>query len=97
MGRSNGNLVVALAAWLALSANLIDVVHGGNDFNYKDALTKSILFLEAQRSGKLPPNNRVPWRGDSGLNDGKLAGVSIYLPSASPFTYESIDLKYNKF
>lgn len=91
MGRSNGNLVVALAAWLSLSANLINVVHGGSNFDYKDALTKSILFLEAQRSGKLPPNNRVPWRGDSGLDDGKLADVSIY------FHHECIDLpKYKQ-
>ncbi|XP_019416935.1 PREDICTED: endoglucanase 16-like [Lupinus angustifolius] len=47
------------------------------DFNYKDALTKSIIFLEAQRSGKLPSNNRVPWRGDSALDDGKLANVDL--------------------
>lgn len=48
-------------------------------FNYKDALTKSIIFLEAQRSGKLPPNHRLPWRGDSALDDGKLANVNISL------------------
>ncbi|KAM7275282.1 hypothetical protein ACFE04_017148 [Oxalis oulophora] len=42
-----------------------------------DALTKSIIFLEAQRSGKLPPNNRVPWRGDSALDDGKLANKEL--------------------
>lgn len=34
-----------------------------------DVLEKSILFYEAQRSGKLPAANRVPWRGDSALND----------------------------
>jgi Glycosyl hydrolase family 9 len=60
-------------AILALS-NGIFIVDGGN-FNYKDALSKSILFLEVQRSGKLPKNNRVRWRGDSGLDDGKLGGV----------------------
>ncbi|KAJ8661935.1 hypothetical protein O0I10_002266 [Lichtheimia ornata] len=27
-------------------------------------------FYEAQRSGRLPPDNRVPWRSDSALNDG---------------------------
>ncbi|XP_003570500.2 endoglucanase 8 [Brachypodium distachyon] len=46
-------------------------------FNYKDALSKSIMFLEAQRSGKLPPNNRIKWRGDSGMEDGKLAHVDL--------------------
>lgn len=30
----------------------------------------SLLFYEAQRSGKLPSNNRIPWRGDSALKDG---------------------------
>ncbi|XP_013419079.1 uncharacterized protein LOC106179839 [Lingula anatina] len=38
-------------------------------YNYDDVLHKSILFYEAQRSGKLPSNNRVPWRGDSALGD----------------------------
>ena len=27
------------------------------------------MFYEAQRSGKLLPSNRVPWRKDSALND----------------------------
>nr|CAB3448663.1 unnamed protein product [Digitaria exilis] len=39
-------------------------------FNYADALDKSLLFFEAQRSGKLPPSQRVTWRGDSALTDG---------------------------
>lgn len=30
----------------------------------------SVMFYEAQRSGKLPKDNRIPWRGDSGLKDG---------------------------
>jgi len=38
--------------------------------DYGAALTKSLLYYEAQRSGKLPPNQRVQWRGDSGLKDG---------------------------
>ena len=38
-------------------------------YNYNDVLRKSILFYEAQRSGKLPENNRIPWRGDSALED----------------------------
>ncbi len=28
-----------------------------------------MLFYEAQRSGKLPANQRVTWRKDSALND----------------------------
>ncbi len=44
-------------------------------FDYGDALEKSFLFLEAQRSGTLPSNQRVTWRSNSGLNDGRSAGV----------------------
>jgi endoglucanase len=46
-------------------------------YNYADALTKSILFFEAQRSGKLPPNNRIPYRGDSALGDRGNAGEDL--------------------
>ncbi|XP_050235617.1 endoglucanase 17 [Mercurialis annua] len=45
--------------------------------NYKDALTKSILFFEGQRSGKLPSNQRVKWRRDSGLSDGSAMHVDL--------------------
>ena len=40
-----------------------------DDYGFKDALEKSLLFYEAQRSGPLPANNRVPWRHDSALDD----------------------------
>ncbi|XP_062098684.1 endoglucanase 16 [Humulus lupulus] len=66
--------IVALA-WLVVFEGFLVKVNG--HFYYKDALTKSIIFLEAQRSGKLPANNRVSWRGDSGLDDGKLANVDL--------------------
>jgi endoglucanase len=65
-----------IVAWLTLFQGNMLLVKG--QFNYKEALTKSLIFLEAQRSGKLPPNNRVPWRGDSALDDGKLANVSFF-------------------
>ena len=51
--------------------------NGSNDFDYGDALFKSVLFLEVQRSGKLPPNQRIRWRGDSGLSDGADQNVSL--------------------
>ncbi|XP_077227047.1 endoglucanase 12-like [Tasmannia lanceolata] len=38
--------------------------------NYTIALHKALLFFNAQKSGRLPKNNGVPWRGDSGLQDG---------------------------
>ena len=43
--------------------------------DYGDALTKSILFFEGQRSGKLPPQ-RMTWRKDSALDDGNGSNVS---------------------
>lgn len=37
-----------------------------------EALRQSMLFYEAQRSGDLDEaTNRIPWRGDSGLRDGR--------------------------
>eukprot|EP01018_Ginkgo_biloba_P000460 Gb_21027 [translate_table: standard] len=45
--------------------------------DYGEALSKSILFYEAQRSGRLPANQRVKWRSDSGLTDGKSNGVDL--------------------
>ena len=36
-----------------------------------------MLFYEAQRSGKLPENQRVKWRGDSAMDDGKDVGYDL--------------------
>ncbi|XP_022643088.1 endoglucanase 8 [Vigna radiata var. radiata] len=41
----------------------------GLQHNYGEALSKSILFFEGQRSGKLPPTQRMTWRKDSALHD----------------------------
>ncbi|RST65783.1 endoglucanase [Bacillus pumilus] len=46
-------------------------------YNYVEVLQKSLLFYEAQRSGKLPKSNRLNWRGDSGLEDGKDVGHDL--------------------
>lgn len=47
--------------------------------NYKDALAKSILFFQGQRSGRFPTSNGIPWRAISGLSDGSLAHVWLLL------------------
>lgn len=47
----------------------IILLDDGTKYNYDEVLMKSILFYEAQRSGKLPDDNRIPWRGDSSLLD----------------------------
>ncbi|XP_074586713.1 endoglucanase 23-like [Curcuma longa] len=45
--------------------------------DYRNALAKSILFFEGQRSGRLPAGQRAKWRGDSALRDGSEAGVDL--------------------
>src|SRR5690348_18319274 len=47
------------------------------EFNYAEALQESMLFYESQRSGKLPADNRVSWRGDSDLTDGADHGLDL--------------------
>jgi hypothetical protein len=45
------------------------IIHCVAAYDYKEVLTKSLLFYEAQRSGKLPADQKVTWRKDSALND----------------------------
>ncbi|KAI3869268.1 hypothetical protein MKX03_026692 [Papaver bracteatum] len=69
MSTTNSLLIVGFISFLLLvQASAVD---------YGVALTKSLLYFEAQRSGKLPANQRVTWRGDSGLHDGKDVGVDL--------------------
>ncbi|KAJ8041630.1 Endoglucanase [Holothuria leucospilota] len=46
-------------------------------YDYAEVLHLSILFYEAQRSGDLPPDNRIPYRGDSALGDQGLNGEDL--------------------
>jgi len=50
---------------------------GDEIYNYGHVMKLSLLFYEAQRSGKLPKDNRIDWRGDSGMEDGKDVGVDL--------------------
>jgi endoglucanase len=43
-------------------------------YDYGSVIEKSLLFFEAQRSGPLPDDNRVPWRADSAMGDEVLGG-----------------------
>jgi hypothetical protein len=66
--------VVLIGLAMALAAATTQVASAaGHD--YRQALSKSILYFEAQRSGRLPGSQRVSWRADSGLRDGKANGV----------------------
>lgn len=46
-------------------------------FNYGEALQKSIMFYEFQRSGALPSDKRDNWRSDSALKDGSDVGLDL--------------------
>ncbi|KAJ6644009.1 Endoglucanase E-4 [Pseudolycoriella hygida] len=70
------------------------------DYDYAEVLEKSLLFYEAQRTGYLPDNNRIPWRGDSFVTDQGDEGedleggyfdagdhVKFQFPAAAAMTY----------
>ncbi|KAF8044336.1 hypothetical protein BT93_A2356 [Corymbia citriodora subsp. variegata] len=71
-GKTRISPVVRVA--IVLMAVMVVSVSG---HDYGDALNKSILFFEGQRSGKLPPSQRMTWRKDSGLRDGAEIGVDL--------------------
>lgn len=52
-------------------------IDGTGKYNYGEALQKSLLFYELQRSGDIPDKTRCNWRGDSSLNDGKDNGLDL--------------------
>ncbi|KAF8062061.1 celZ [Scenedesmus sp. PABB004] len=64
------------------------------DFDYGEVLGLSLLFYEAQRSGFLPPNQRVAWRRSAALADRAPGGrtssagdyVKFNLPQAFALT-----------
>lgn len=60
---------------LLLCASSLSAASGA--FDYSDALAKSLLYFESQRSGRLPHGQRVAWRGHSGLTDGLEQGVDL--------------------
>ncbi|RZC54001.1 hypothetical protein C5167_012855 [Papaver somniferum] len=88
MGRSRSSSCSTVSMFLVVTLIMVMVnqsYSAGREFttgkentiDYADALTKSILFYEGQRSGKLPGNQRMTWRKDSALNDGSLIGVDL--------------------
>ncbi|MEV0619758.1 glycoside hydrolase family 9 protein [Nonomuraea sp. NPDC050404] len=72
-------LIAAASLVLPLSLGTVagPAAHAAPAFSYGEALQKSLWFYEAQQSGALPDWNRVSWRGDSGLNDGKDVGADL--------------------
>ncbi len=68
-----------LALALSVMASVIpqNIAFAAPAYNYGEALQKSIMFYEFQRSGVLPADKRDNWRGDSGLKDGSDVGVDL--------------------
>ncbi|XP_030473281.1 endoglucanase 4-like [Syzygium oleosum] len=75
LGIARSRDAVRVGTTMMLMAVMAVSVVSGHD--YGDALSKSILFFEGQRSGKLPPSQRMTWRKDSGLRDGFEIGVDL--------------------
>ncbi len=69
--------VVAGVAVVSVTRLALAVPVASGEFNYAEALQESMLFYESQRSGKLPADNRVNWRGDSDLTDGADHGLDL--------------------
>ncbi len=65
-----------LAQIICLSLGIV-CAQGVGNYDYKTVLHDSLLFYEAQRSGKLPADNRIAWRGDSMLDDGKDVSLDL--------------------
>jgi len=65
--------MIARCVALALLQSVIVL----GQYDYNEVLHKSILFYESLRSGALPPNNRIPWRGDSALGDRGIEGEDL--------------------
>ncbi|XP_058744261.1 endoglucanase 8-like [Vicia villosa] len=65
MGLEQNLVMIIVCTLLGVSERSMGLKH-----NYGEALSKSILFFEGQRSGKLPPTQRMSWRKDSAFEDG---------------------------
>ncbi|XP_009627045.1 endoglucanase 11-like [Nicotiana tomentosiformis] len=65
-----------LQQWTAIAFTFA-LVPLTQSLDYAEALSKSLLYFEAQRSGRLPYNQRAIWRHHSGLTDGLDQGVDL--------------------
>ena len=68
--------LLATAGLAALCCLGCAISSGDGQPDYRAALANSLLYFEGQRSGRLPAGQRVQWRGDSALADGRDHGVS---------------------
>ncbi|XP_004491112.1 endoglucanase 11-like [Cicer arietinum] len=76
-GASKISLLVQHCCLFLFFFNIFTTTTTTQAFDYGDALSKSVLYFEAQRSGRLPYNQRVTWRDHSALIDGLEQGVDL--------------------
>ncbi len=69
MGFRTGCTILGLGAVMAVTA--------APQYNYGEALQKSIYFYDCRQSGVLPSWNRVKWRGPSCVQDGEDVGKDL--------------------
>ncbi|XP_006653871.1 endoglucanase 13 [Oryza brachyantha] len=74
---TSSGLVVAASSLLLLLLLLATGAVDASPSDYASAFDKCLQFFEAQRSGKLPADRLVRWRGDSALTDGFSQGVDL--------------------
>ena len=60
---------LAMSAGMISSLPLNTSVNAASDYNYAEALQKTMFFYEVQQAGKLPEWNNVSWRADSMLKE----------------------------
>ncbi|MCD8219032.1 MAG: glycoside hydrolase family 9 protein [Ruminococcus sp.] len=61
--------ILALTGTSAVVPAVTSTAENNTDYNYGEALQKSMFFYEVQQSGELPDWNEVSWRADSMTND----------------------------
>lgn len=85
MGASILSFLVLLLTFLLVSNNV------QCNPNYEEALAKSLLFFQGQRSGRLPSDQQLTWRSNSGLYDGRQANVcKLHFPCSLSFFVWSV-------
>ncbi len=62
-------VMLAASVFTPSTSDLIETASAASDYNYAEALQKSLYFYECQQAGPLPEWNRVEWRADATMND----------------------------
>jgi len=71
-------LTAALTLHLSPVLNAASSPRAGDaDYNYGEALQKSIMFYKANRLGDLPDDYVLPYRGDAAMTDGQDVGLDL--------------------